>query len=67
VFDSIAIHPRAVSALAVSFFIWSLNKSFLSKWIPSQHIDEVTNDDRCDWVGHSNLILTKVKHKMCKQ
>jgi len=42
VFESIAIHPIAALALADSFFICSLKRSFLSKWIPSHHMVEVT-------------------------
>jgi len=41
-FDNIAIQPRAALALVEIFFIWWLNRSFLSKWIPSQCIEEVT-------------------------
>ena len=42
VFESMAIHPIAASALADSFFTCSLKRSFLSKWIPSHHMVVVT-------------------------
>jgi len=42
VFESIAIHPIAASALADSFFTCSLKRSFLSKWIPSHCMVGVT-------------------------
>ena len=41
-FDSMAMQPRAALALVEIFFTWWLNRSFLSKWIPSQHIEGVT-------------------------
>jgi len=41
-FDSMAMQPRAALSLVEIFFTWWLNRSFLSKWIPSQHIEGVT-------------------------
>jgi len=42
VFESMAIHLIAASALADSFFMCSLKRSFLSKWIPSHRMVGVT-------------------------
>ena len=42
VFESIAIYPIAVLALDDSFFMCSLKRSFLSKWIPSYCMVGVT-------------------------
>jgi len=42
VFKSIAIYPIAALALANSFFMCSLKRSFLLKWIPSHCMIGVT-------------------------
>jgi len=67
-FDSMAIQPRAALALVEIFFTWWLNRIFLSKWIPSQHIEKVTKifdiDLSCSissiWVAGSPHFLYQV-------
>ena len=67
-FDSMAMQPRAASALVEIFFTWWLNRSFLSKWIPSQRIEGVTKIFDIDpsrsvssiWVAGSPHFLHRV-------
>jgi len=42
VFESIAIYPIAALALADSFFMCLLKRSFLLKWIPNHRMVGVT-------------------------
>ena len=53
VFESIAIHPIAALALADSFFMCLLKRSFLSKWIPSHHM-----------VGVTRILVLKPSHSV---